>query len=333
MVLVDFSLAFNCVDHRLLRNKLRDEFRFSRAACDRSQVVRLGSAVSAAMQVTDGTPQGSCLSALLFSLYVNSLPRALKCHWQLYADDLQIYLSGPIANVDQLVRDVNEDLTSIAHWARANRLFPNPKKTQAVIFCKTGAVVPTEDVVFCNTKIPLSSQDDVLQKTYSTLRTFRRFGPVLSLETRRKLVQAAVMPFFTYCDVIYYPGLTATLRDRLHRCFKSAIRFVHNLRCRDTTAAVRDTILGHDLPINYRIRICCFMKQAYEGRLPGYIAQHLQRGQLDRASNFIVPRHTTSSGKSLLVHGTSSWNQLPLAIERETRTNAFKRAIVRQSQN
>lgn len=51
MVLVDFSLAFNCVDHRLLRNKLRDEFRFSRAACDliasylsdRSQVVRLGS--------------------------------------------------------------------------------------------------------------------------------------------------------------------------------------------------------------------------------------------------------------------------------------------------
>ena len=175
--------------------------------------------------------------------------------------------------------------------------------------------------------------NDVLQKTYATLRTFRRFGPVLPPETRRKLVHAAVVPFFSYCDVIYYPGLTAALRDRLHRCFKSSIRFVHNLRCRDTTAAVRHTILGHDLPTNYKLRICCFMKQAYEGRLPGYIAQHLRRGQLERASNFIVPRHTTSSGKSLLVHGTSCWNHLPLAIKREARTVAFKRAIVREIQN
>lgn len=359
MVLVDFSLAFNCVDHRMLNSKLRDEFRFSRAACDliasylsgRSQVVRLGSAESAAMELSDGTPQGSCLSALLFSLYINSLPGTLKCKWQLYADDLQIYLSGPIASVDLLVRKINRDLDSITCWAKRNRLFPNPKKTQAIIFCKTGTVVPTEDVVFCNTRIPLCNQvtnlgikmdtnltwelqvNDVLKKAYNTLRTFRRFGPVLSLGTRRKLVQAVVIPFFTYCDVVYYPGLSAALRDRLHRCFKSSLRFVHNLRGRDTTAAVRNTILGHDLPINYKLRMCCFMKQAYERRLPDYILQHLQRGQLERTASFIVPQHTTSSGKSLLVYGTSCWNRLPIDIKRETRTNAFKHAVVRENQN
>ncbi|KXJ76100.1 hypothetical protein RP20_CCG010352 [Aedes albopictus] len=86
MVLVDFSLAFNCVDHRMLRTKLNEEFLFSRTACDlvssflgeRHQTVRVGDKMSAVREVTDGTPQGSCLSALLFSLYINNLPTTLS---------------------------------------------------------------------------------------------------------------------------------------------------------------------------------------------------------------------------------------------------------------
>ncbi|XP_038117052.1 uncharacterized protein LOC119769207 [Culex quinquefasciatus] len=66
MVLVDFSLAFNCVDHHLLAAKLNREFQFSGPACElvssflrgRKQSVRHGSALSAVREVTDGTPQG-----------------------------------------------------------------------------------------------------------------------------------------------------------------------------------------------------------------------------------------------------------------------------------
>lgn len=64
MVLVDFSLAFNCVDHRLLEINLNEEFRFFRAACgmissflgQRHQAVRHGDVLSAVREVTDGTP-------------------------------------------------------------------------------------------------------------------------------------------------------------------------------------------------------------------------------------------------------------------------------------
>lgn len=136
MVLVDFSLAFNCVNHRILEIKLREEFQFSQAACDlvssflaqRKQAVRLGSTVSAEHDVLDGTPQGSSLSALLFSLYINSLPSSLKCKYHLYADDLQVYISGPSSDVDSLVNSINEDLQVITTWAEANHLSPNPKK-------------------------------------------------------------------------------------------------------------------------------------------------------------------------------------------------------------
>ncbi|XP_058839336.1 uncharacterized protein LOC131694845 [Topomyia yanbarensis] len=138
MVLVDFSLAFNCVDHRILETKLRDEFHFSQAACNlissflahRKQSVRLGDRISSDRHVLDGTPQGSCLSALLFSLYINSLPLFLRCNYHLYADDLQVYVSGPAADIDVLVQYINDDLEAIATWARMNRLSPNPKKTQ-----------------------------------------------------------------------------------------------------------------------------------------------------------------------------------------------------------
>lgn len=164
-------------------------------------------------------------------------------------------------------------------------------------------------------------------KTYNVLRTFRRFGSVLSTQTRLKLVQAVVMPIFSYGDIIYTPGMSAALKGQLHRCFKSAVRFVYGLRRRDTTAAVRDNILGVDLPSNQRLRICCFMRQAYHGSLPEYIQQHVQRGQLERARCFIIPRHTTSSGKSVLVYGATCWNGLPIEAKTKTTLFSFKSCV------
>ena len=152
---------------------------------------------------------------------------------------------------------------------------------------------------------------------------------MLSLQTRLKLVQSVIMPIFTYCDAVYYPGLTVNLKDRLHRCFKSTLRFVHGLRRRDSTEAVRSSILGHDLPANYKLRICCIMRQAYFNQLPNYIMEHVQHGRQERTRSFIVPRHTTSSGKSLLVHGTSSWNGVPLEVRTKPSLMSFKAAFKR----
>ena len=353
MVLVDFSLAFNCVDHRLLATKLNQEFKFSSTACElissflkqRQQSVRHGSEVSAVREVTDGTPQGSCLSALLFSLYINSLPASLKCKYQLYADDLQIYISGKISEVDRLIDAINVDLAAIESWATLNHLHPNPKKTQAIIFRRAGEVVPQTNILFCGEVVPIADKvtnlglemdsrmtweqqvNSVVQKSYNTLRTFRRFAAVLSRSTRRKLVQSVVVPFFTYCDIVYYHGLSAALKNQLHRCFKSAVRFVYNLRRRDTTADVRHTILGHDLPANYFFRTCCFMRRGYNGDLPDYLLEHLVHGQQQRTRSLIVPRHTVSSGKSVLIAGISSWNNLSTEVKLKPSLATFKAAV------
>lgn len=350
MVLVDFSLAFNCVKHRILLDKLSREFGFSPAACDlissflnqRRQTVKHGDATSEDLPLIDGTPQGSCLSAMLFSLFINSLPSVLKCKYQLYADDLQIYVSGPISQVDRLVDIINRDLISIEAWTRHNMLTPNPKKTQAIVFSREGNVIPQNDIVFCGEPIQLSDKvtnlglamdkrlcwtdqvNDVVKRVYSTLRTFRRFQSVLSLATRKKLVQAVIVPLYTYCDVVYYSGLTEALKQQLHRSFKSAVRFVYGLRRRDTTEEVRHTILGRDLLDNYKLRVCCFLRRGYLRELPPYLLQHLQPGANIRARSFVLPHHTTSSGKSVLISGASLWNHLPLALKQKPTLTAFK---------
>lgn len=212
MVLVDFSLAFNCVNHQYLRRKLASEFQFSDEACElvaaflnqRSQTVKVGNQTSNERPVPDGTPQGSCLSALLFSLYINSIPVQLKCNYQLYADDLQLYISGPAQDVDRLIATVNEDLSTIERWARLNSLYPNPLKTQAIIFSRN-SVEPRDRIVFCGEPILFADTvinlglrmdkhmtwtgqvNDVTARVFGTLRTFRRFTPVLSISTRKKL--------------------------------------------------------------------------------------------------------------------------------------------------
>ncbi|KXJ67930.1 hypothetical protein RP20_CCG007446 [Aedes albopictus] len=355
MALVDFSLAFNCVKHDLLGRKLQNEFGFSTSACSlitsylsqRSQAVHHNGHFSSHRPLTDGTPQGSCLSALLFTIYINSLPSVLRCQYHLYADDLQVYVSGPKNDLDRLITALNDDLHAIECWAITNKLFPNPAKTKAIIFCKDGVVNPQIDVRFCGETIDLSDEvtnlglimdsrlkwsgqvNSVTMKVYNTLRTFRRFQKVLSMQTRHKLAQAVLIPFFLYCDAVYYPGLSAAQKEQLHRCFKSVIRFVYGLRRFDSTRAVRHTLMGCDLTENYLRRVCCFMHTVYNGKAPEYIAQHVRRGNNQRARSFIIPRHTTSTRRSLLIYGASTWNSQPLTIRNQTTMSTFKAALNR----
>lgn len=118
MALVDLSLDFNCVNHQKLSRKLQEEFGFRAPACDlfasylgnRSQLVMVHDRKSAERVLADRTPQGSCFSALLFTLYINSMPDVLHCEYHLYADDLQIYVSGSLQDVHRLITVLNADL-------------------------------------------------------------------------------------------------------------------------------------------------------------------------------------------------------------------------------
>ncbi|XP_052856050.1 probable RNA-directed DNA polymerase from transposon BS isoform X11 [Drosophila gunungcola] len=110
LVLLDYSKAFDTVNHNVLCAKLRNMFMFSKSSVklvssylqNRRQSVVLSSVSSSYENVNRGVPQGSVLGPLLFTLYVNDLPNALsECNVHLYADDVQMYVSRPLNRINE----------------------------------------------------------------------------------------------------------------------------------------------------------------------------------------------------------------------------------------
>ena len=101
-VYLDFSKAFDTVDHMILLQKLyHDGVRgcahdwFTSYLSNRSQFVTYNGVKSNLNNVKCGVPQGSILGPLLFLLYINYLSFACKRTFPvLFADDSNLFLSG-----------------------------------------------------------------------------------------------------------------------------------------------------------------------------------------------------------------------------------------------
>ena len=133
-IFLDFSKAFDTINHDILLGKLRF-YNFNDSAIkliksyltNRKQFVKIESQESTLKSISLGVPQGSVLGPLLFLIYINDLVNVSPAfNYILFADDTNLLCDNHLFTQSELVK--------IQEWCCANKLIINFSKTQQIIF-------------------------------------------------------------------------------------------------------------------------------------------------------------------------------------------------------
>ena len=142
MVYLDFSTAFDKVDHGILLHKLRAVgitgnigiwlFHF---LTDISHFVRLPGSFSEDHHVLSGVPQGTVLGSLLFLIMISDIDKDVyESKLVSFADDTRLYSGvGDVTHCGNLQLDLN----SVYNWASSNNMFLTPKSLVMFVLAPT----------------------------------------------------------------------------------------------------------------------------------------------------------------------------------------------------
>ena len=264
-IFLDFSKAFDTVNHTILLSKLYHcgirgkalEW-FTSYLYMRQQFVTYNNIKSSYKYITCGVPQGSILGPLLFLIYINDLHNVCKHSSPiLFADDSNLFFTG--SNASQTESLINEELSNISEWLKANKLSLNIKKTHYIIFKQKRKILRNFDIridnelVVCvkNTKFLGVVIDESLtwknHICYISGKIARGIGmlikarQLLNKDSLVTLYYSFLYPYFTYCNIVW--GATyATSLNRLNVLQKRAIRVVCGIGRYDSTAKLFDTL-------------------------------------------------------------------------------------------
>ena len=293
LVLLDYSKAFDCANHRLILAKLKaagfrdDSLQWISSYLNgRHQKVATSEGESGWSGVFNGVPQGSVLGPLLFTVLVSDLRDAIKRgRYHMYADDTQLYYSCKCENANRTIQDINSDLKGISKFSKTNCLKLNAAKSKFIVIGSRQNLKKLKNIQLD----PIRIDDNIIEreyeaknlgivvdeeltwtrhvnlsiaKAYGKLRQAFRFKNFLSDSSKLKLTETYILSQFNYGDIILQ-NLSVQLKNKIQRLQNGCVRFTYGLRKYDhISASIKDkNILNmenrrllHSLTLMFRIK-------------------------------------------------------------------------------
>ena len=249
-ILLDFSKAFDKVDHKILVSKLSSlgiggpllQWIHSFLS-NRTQSVVVDGATSSPAPVLSGVPQGTVLGPLLFLTYINDINKNLTKGTQirLFADDSLLYRT---IKTEEDSRILQKDLDTLQIWEAANKMEFHPDKCQVLQITNKNSPIRTnykihntnlshiDSAKYLGVTIDSSLSwtahcNAVCNKANSTLAFLQRNLHGCPSSVKDKCFKTFVRPTLEYGCSVWdpYPNRT-TLIDNLEKVQKRAARFV-----------------------------------------------------------------------------------------------------------
>lgn len=350
LISLDFSAAFDLVNHRALLFKLSSMgvggsalSIISSFLTNRRQRVVVEGKYSPFTEIKSGVPQGSVLGPLLFILFTSDMWSGITSKLIAYADDASLYASirSPCERA-MVANTLRDDIIKIFAWCERWGMRLNPSKTHSLIISRSRTDLPSHPPIVvndstinnCNTLKLLGVTLDAKLTFEPHLRSvassvsqkvglLRKCRKIYSDDAIvRNCFYSFILPFFEYCSPVWLSAAESNLK-LLDRAF-GQIRFLLpnlgiNLAHRRLVGSLA---LFHKIYFNPNHPLHSKLPLAFQ---PIRLTRHAL-GLNDRA--FTLVRCNTNQYSRCFIPSISEiWNSLPNELVNQQNSDIFKTGV------
>ena len=366
LVLLDYSKAFDTINHRILFAKLKAlGFTFDAISwvvgylTDRKQKVKTNLDESGWEHIQYGVPQGSVLGPLLFTLVVHDISTCIKYgNYHMYADDTQIYYHFKLNKLSETLTNANKDLNSIHNYSERNCLNINAGKSQYIIFgsqnnlkdlkklkieelkvgdnpIKRESIVKNLGVLMDEKLTWENNTTKIVQKSYAKLRDFYKLRKSLSIKTKTKLAETYVLSQLNYCDMVTQ-AMAVSQKQRIQRIQNSCLRYIFGLRKYDHITPFLQKLNTLNIEKRGRSHALTMLHKTVNKTAPKYLTdkltyRHNIHNHNTRNRNTLNVRqlHTSTKNRAFFVKTVNEYNTLTTngTISQDDSISVFKSKI------